>query len=136
MDRKLSLKNTGCKRCKCSLTLNEFNLKLNLGVTAKERAKKQTVLVTAKISFPHLPLACKSGKISDAICYDTLIQKIKKFCHDKEFSLIENLGMQLFVLVKKNIFKNCKLYLRIAKQYPLKDLPQSVFEISDGSRSL
>ncbi|MBU0744621.1 MAG: dihydroneopterin aldolase [Gammaproteobacteria bacterium] len=131
MDKKHSLKDTGCKKCKCALILNDLNLKLNLGVTAKERAKKQTVLVTAKISFPRLPLACKSGKISDAICYYTLIQKIKEFCKDKKFTLIENLGMQLFVLIKKNIFKNCKLSLRVAKQYPLKELPQSVFEISD-----
>ena len=116
---------------KCALILNDFQLKLHLGVTAKERAKKQIVLVTAKISFSRLPLACKTGEISDAICYDILIQKIKKFCQHKEFTLIELLGMQLFLLIKKDLFKGCKLYLRVAKQYPMPELPQSVFEISD-----
>ena len=114
-----------------ALNLENLRLQLHLGVTAKERAKKQTVLVTAKICFSRLPSACKTDDISDTICYDALVQKIKKFCRNREFALIEFLGMQLFLLIKKSLPKNCKLYLRVTKQYPLPELPQSVFEISD-----
>ena len=116
---------------KCVLVLEDLQLKIPLGVTAKERSKKQTVLVTIEINFLHPPLACKTGKISDAVCYDSLIQEIKKFCKGKEFTLIESLGMQLFQLVKKSVSKKSKLYFSITKQYPLKELPQSIFEISD-----
>ena len=118
-------------KCKYNLIFNELELPVYLGVTAKERAKKQKVLVTAKIGFSRFPGACSTGQISDTICYDGLIQKIKKFCHNKKFTLIEFLGAQLFNLIKQSIFKDCKLYLRVAKLYPLKDLAQSAFEISD-----
>ncbi len=120
-----------CQKCKCALTLDELELSVHLGVTAKERAKKQRVLITARISFSKPPLACKTRKISDTICYDTLTQEIKNFCHTKKFTLVEFLGMQLFGLIKQSIFKGCKLYLQVAKQYPLPELAQSVFEISD-----
>jgi len=119
------------RKCKSALILNDLSLKIYLGVTQGERAKKQTVLINAKINFSKLPKAAATGEISDAICYDTLIQKIKKFCRNKEFTLIENLGLQLFSLIKENIFKGCKLYLRVAKLYPLPELSQSAFEISD-----
>lgn len=116
---------------KSALTIDDLSLRLHLGVTKKERAKKQTVLVTIKIDFFKLPKAIKTGEIADAICYDTLVQKIKKFCRDKEFTLIENLGAQMFGFIKKSLSKNCRLYLRITKLHPLPELSQSIFEISD-----
>lgn len=120
----------------CSLAINDFELPVYLGVSVKERAKKQKILITAKINFASPPRACKTGQISDTICYDTLIQKIKKFCHNKKFTLIELLGAQLFVLIKQSIYKDCELYLHIAKLYPLKDLAQSTFEISSFRQKL
>ncbi|MDR1057428.1 MAG: dihydroneopterin aldolase [Coxiellaceae bacterium] len=131
MNKRVVWRNTNYQRYKSALILDDLGLKLHLGVTKSERTKEQTVLVTAKISFLKLPKAARTGKITDAICYDALVQKIKKFCCNKEFTLIENLGMQLFLLLKKNIFKNCKLYLRVTKLCPLPDLPRSIFEISD-----
>lgn len=119
------------KNPRSSLVIDNLKLRLHLGVTAKERAKKQAALITAKIDFANLPLACETGDISDTLCYDTLVQKIKKFCHKKEFTLIENLGMQLFTLIKKYLTRGDKLSLRLAKQYPLPDLPQSIFELND-----
>jgi FolB domain-containing protein len=118
---------------KCALVLNNLEIPVYLGVTAKERAKKQKVLMMVKIDFSQLPPACKTGNIADTVCYDVLIQKIKRFCCRKKFTLIESLGAQLFALIKRSIFKDkcCKLSLRIAKQYPLLELSQSVFEISD-----
>lgn len=116
---------------KCSLGFMDLRLDLHLGVTALERSKKQTVLLTVKITFAKPPRACITDDVGDTICYDALIQKIKKFCSGKEFAVMEYLGAQLFSLIKKDIYKDCKLSLRIAKQNPLPDLPQSVFEIGD-----
>ena len=116
---------------KCALIIKDLKLKINLGVTAKERKKKQQVLVSIKINFSYPPKACETGEISDTVCYDTLTQEIKKFCRHKEFTLIENLGMRLFLLVKKSIFKDCELNLSIVKLHPLRELARSIFEISD-----
>ena len=114
-----------------ALTLHELQLKVYLGVTALERATKQTVLISLKISFFRLPLGCSTGNLSDTVCYASLTQKIKKFIQDKKFTLVENLGKELFGLIKKALTKNCKLSLAIAKQHPIDDLRQSIFEISE-----
>jgi FolB domain-containing protein len=114
----------------CALILEDLKLKINLGVTALERRKKQTVLLQIKIDFPKTPLACKTGKISDTICYDKLIKKIQSFCKNKEFCLIEEMGMQLLLVTKKAVPQNCKIHLRVAKQRPLRELARSVFEIN------
>ena len=114
---------------KYALILEDLKLKLHIGVTATERNKKQTVLLQIKIIFSKPPLACKTGKISDTVCYATLIKKIKNFCKNKEFLLIEEFGMQLLLFIKKNIPNNCKLHLCVAKQRPLPELSRSVFEI-------
>jgi FolB domain-containing protein len=113
-----------------ALILEDLKLKLHLGATTLERRKKQEVLLQIKIIFAKPPLACKTGKLSDTVCYDLLIKKIQKFCENKEFILIEELGTKLFLLLKKNIPNSCKLYLRIAKQHPLPELSRSVFEIN------
>ena len=116
---------------KSALILEDLKLKLNLGVTKLERRKKQTVLLQIKIDYPKPPLACKTGKISDTICYDGLIKKIQSFCKNKEFFLIEELGMQLLLVIKKIVPKSCEINLRIAKQRPLIELARSVFEIKN-----
>lgn len=113
-----------------ALILEDLKLKLNLGTTKLERSKKQTILLQIKIVFKKPPLGCITGKISDTICYATLTKKIQKFCENKEFALIEELGMQLLLLIKKNISKNDKLHLYIIKQPPLHELSRSIFEIS------
>ncbi|EKE01558.1 MAG: dihydroneopterin aldolase [uncultured bacterium] len=112
-----------------ALILEDLKLKVHLGVTATERSKKQTVLLKVGILFPKPPLACKTGKISDTVCYAKLIKKIQKFCENKRFTLIEEMGMQLLLEVKKNIPRDCKAHMRVAKQYPLRELSRSVFEI-------
>ncbi|MEI8055626.1 MAG: dihydroneopterin aldolase [bacterium] len=112
-----------------ALILENLKLKLSIGVTKTERDKKQTILLQIKIIFHKPPLACVTKKVSDTICYAMLIKKIQKFCRNKKFILIEELGTQLFHLIKKNIPKNCKLHLRLAKQHPLPELLHSVFEI-------
>jgi len=112
-----------------ALILEDLKLKLHLGVTRAERSKKQTILLQIKIIFSKPPLACTTRKISDTICYAILIKKIQEFCKNKKFILIEELGTQLFLLVKKNIPKNCKLHLCLTKQRPLTELSRSIFEI-------
>lgn len=113
-----------------TLILEDLKLNIYIGALAAERSKKQTVILQLKIIFPTPPRACKTAKLSDTICYAELIEKIKNYCKNKKFILIEELGTKIFNLVKKDIPKTCKLYLRIAKQRPLPELFRSVFEIT------
>ena len=114
-----------------TLILENLKIKTYLGINPIELKHKQTVSLYIKIGFHKLPLACTTGKIDDAICYDKLSKRIIQFCTNKKFTLIENLGWQLFTLIKKNIPKKCKLYLRVTKQKPLKELDNSLFEIGE-----
>lgn len=114
-----------------SLLIEDIELKLKLGVTAKERQKKQKVLVSIKIDFAVLPLACVTEKISDAMCYDKLVNKVRDYCRNESFVLIENLCNQIFFLVKGDIKRRDKLRVSVAKLSPVKGLKQAVFEISD-----
>jgi FolB domain-containing protein len=116
-------------KLKSSLVLNDLKLNLYLGVTAKERQKKQPVLITIKIDFAKLPRGCKTNKIDDVVCYDDLARKIKQFCKGKKFILIENLCFELFHLVEKNIPRDGMLCLSVTKLKPMKDLKQSVFGV-------
>lgn len=119
------------KKYRTALVLKDYELKLYLGVKDKERSKKQTVLLTVRIDFFQPPAACKTGKLADTVCYDALVKKIKIFCQGKKFTLIESLGAKLFSLVKQSIAKKDKLTLSVTKLYPLAELPQATFEISD-----
>jgi len=112
-----------------ALILEDLKLRLNIGVSAAERNKKQIVILQIKIIFKKPSLACITGKITDTICYAILIKKIQQFCKNKKFTLIEELGMLLLLMLKKNIPKNCKLFVRVEKQQPLGELARSVFEV-------
>ena len=114
-----------------SLVLKKLQLKVRLGVTKAERAKKQTVKLDLQIFFAKPPQACHSDKIADTICYDNLARKIQEFCSDKEFALIEYLGYQLFCYIKKLLPRNSKLDLTLIKKPPLRSLDRSEFVIKD-----
>lgn len=114
----------------CALILEDLKLPVNLGVTPIERKKKQFVVLYIKINFAKMPLAARTRKISDAVCYAGLTKKIQKFCRTKKFTLLEELGLELLHLLQQNIPQGCKLYLRVAKQKPLRNLARSVFEIT------
>ena len=114
----------------CALILEDFELSVNLGVTPAERNKKQLVVLYIKIYFAKIPRAARTRKISDTVCYAGLTKKIQKFCQAKKFVLLEELSLELLHLLQQNIPQGCKLYLRVAKQRPLRNLARSVCEIT------
>lgn len=114
-----------------SLSLKNLGVKTYLGVTAEERAKRQEVSLDIVIKFPTFLLACKTDNIEDTVCYQELTGKIFEFCKAQKSSLIEHLGYELFLLVKKNLPKDALLMLSIAKKKPLPILKNSIFTISD-----
>lgn len=114
-----------------SLSINDLQLKVNLGASEKERARKQTVMLNIDIIFSTPPKACKTDAIADSVCYDEMIVKIRKFCIGKEYSLIEHLGHQLHQFIKKNIPSGCRLYLMVEKKPPIPNLRSCSFSIEE-----
>jgi 7,8-dihydroneopterin aldolase/epimerase/oxygenase len=108
-----------------------LQLKVNLGVTAAERAKKQKVLLNLSIQYPTLPAACSSDQLTDTICYDELIAKIKLFTQNHQFSLLESFVYSLYQLVKNLTGTKNKIQVSVTKFPYIMGLENAKFEISD-----
>lgn len=100
-----------------TLRLNDLELMINLGWDAQERTQKQKVLLNLLIQFPVPPKACQTDKLEDTICYDQLIEKIRKEITNKHFCLIEHLTAEIYSLIKNNVPQKTKIILQLTK-YP------------------
>lgn len=114
-----------------ALCISNFHLKVKLGVTAKERSRKQTTLLNIRMLFSTLPHACATDRIEDTVCYHTLTEKIATFCAHKEYKLLEHLCYEVYLFCKKLLPRNCRLQLKIEKQNPSPSLERSAFSMED-----
>ncbi len=73
------------------IMLKNAKLNCNLGVTKKERRKKQLILVNAEL-FLDLKKASRTDSIKDTINYSQLYKSIKNAAEKKEYNLIEALA--------------------------------------------
>ena len=48
------------------------------------------------INFKTPPIATKTDKLEDTVCYLQIVQSIKKLCHNKRFNLIESLAYDVY----------------------------------------
>ena len=106
---------------KSILEINKLSLPIRIGVEEQERSQAQIIEFNLVIEFNQLPQACHSDRIEDAICYANIVDKIKKFCQDKEFKLIEHLGFLLHKYLE-NLLPNNKLKLQICKTPPIAEI--------------
>lgn len=104
-------------RLEARLKINRLELHINLGWPAKERVKAQPVFLDIEISGTSLIKGAKSDNLKDTICYDVLATAIKERVNQREYKLIEHLGLDLFNLVKSHIPKKMKLKLAITKPH-------------------
>lgn len=99
-------------------TINRQILSVNLGYYEKERGKKQRVEVDVRLYFSEAPECARTDK-APFIDYAILIQAMKDFTADREFSLVEHLGTELFYLLRGILTEHCdddiKLWLRLTK---------------------
>lgn len=114
------------------LALQNLELQVALGVSEKEQSQPQTVFLDLEIIFEKPPLGCSSDSIFDTICYDDLVKKIRHFCQNKSFHLIEYLGAQLLALIKNIIVSPAAINLSIKKNPPITGLSCSIFSIGDS----
>ncbi len=97
------------------LSINDFKVSVNLGVSQKERARKQTVLLTILIDFAQIPAACRTDNIEDAVCYATLTNLLKKHLTKRSYQLVEALAADLYAQVKTITPKNARVVMKITK---------------------
>jgi len=121
------------KNISAVLAIQDYKLHVNLGVTAKERTKKQVILLNLKIFFPKLPLACKSDKLQDTICYQKLTEDINKFCAKRKFQLLEYLTAELLVFIAAKLPNRCKIELTLVKKPNILGLKNCFFTLANAN---
>lgn len=108
----LNLRNT-----KCSLHLNELRLQVKLGCGAEERQNPQFVRFDIQIRFQAIPEGCFTDRIEDTLCYAKISEILKDLC-DREYQLIEHLGMEAFSKLVDQTPANSYLKLCLTKERP------------------
>ena len=114
-----------------NIRIVDYRLKLHLGATSLERARKQLVFLDLNIEFQELPLACETGELNDTVCYQLLLEQVETAVKGKQFTLIENTVFYLFKILKQYLPTGTKLSLKLTKVKPLKGLAKSVFELTE-----
>ena len=104
--------------CPATLTLDKLQLDLHIGAGEEERRTTQKIWVHLVFVFPLPPKACQSDKLEDTVCYHDICIKIKNYCHNKSFKLIESLAYQLYVVLREDIDPTVTLSLTVEKCNP------------------
>ena len=88
---------------------------VHLGVTTAERKKKQRVLLSLNLTFPHPPTACLTDAIADAVCYDTLAKSIRAHTGSNKYQLVEHLAQTIHTHIKSQLTDKTAVMVTITK---------------------
>lgn len=116
------------------LKISDLMLSVHLGCTPVERSKKQEVRISFQIKLSQLPGACLSDMLSQTVCYETLIESIKRAVDShRELNTVERLAQICFQNLKEQLPKDSRLHLSIHKANPPIDFLKGgvYFELSD-----
>lgn len=116
-----------------SLCLQNIELTLSLGWSAKERAQKQTLLMDITLTLAEPPKACETDELTDTYCYDTLIKKIQNEMEPREFRLIEHLAATIHHSLKACLPQVKQIHVAIKKNLAEVGLSgQAIFNYTNG----
>ncbi len=76
------------------LIIKEASFRLRIGVSKKERSKKQPILVDCRMSI-DARIAAKSGNLLDTVDYVCVCDEIRKIAEGREWVLLETLAEEL-----------------------------------------
>lgn len=68
----------------------------SLGCSREEQANPQPVDIDIRIRFPQEPAGCRSDRLQDVVCYQTLTEWIVESMKNRSFHLIEFLAAHIF----------------------------------------
>ena len=101
------------------IIIKEAKFSCNIGVTEKERGKKQEIFIDAEIFF-YTKKPGKTDKIGDTLNYSEIYDLIKKTTEDKEYKLIEAMAENIAEEILGNFSANAVL-VRVKKPSALAD---------------
>ena len=108
------------------ITLEEISVTAYLGVTDKERAKKQKILVTVSI-VPEIHFKTLNDSIDNTINYSIVRGDIISIFKKNRFNLIETAAKKIASYIKdKYPVKNIAV---VIKKFPYKDTKFVAFEL-------
>ncbi len=91
------------------LKIKNLRLKTAIGVYDWEKNFDREIIINLEIETDFLS-ALQSDKLEDAIDYNEIAQKVKKFIHENKFNLIEKMAQSLLAEVMSDFrIKKCKL---------------------------
>jgi dihydroneopterin aldolase/2-amino-4-hydroxy-6-hydroxymethyldihydropteridine diphosphokinase len=108
------------------IILEEISVRAHLGVTEKERAKKQKILVTVSV-VPDLRTKSLNDSIDNTINYSFVRCDIINIIKKDRFKLIETAAEKIAAYIKnKYPVKNITV---VIKKFPYKDTKFVAFEL-------
>jgi len=116
------------------LGVRGVELLVHLGCLPEERKEPQLVRYEIFFLFNHLPNGMFTDELTETICYAKVVEILKQAVLDKEFHLIEKLGTDSFLELKKEFKdKDVKIRMHICKVAPpIKEVRTgTTFELSE-----
>lgn len=94
------------------LALRGIRLGLSIGCYDFEKLAPQDIEIDLWIRDEKLPLGCKSDQLADTLCYDQLVQEIRKLATEKHFELLEHFTYTLYGFIKEKTLKPIVIRVR------------------------
>lgn len=102
--------------------INNLKIKTIIGVYARERQIKQTVVLNIELGS-DISRAAASDEMTDTIDYSAIVERLSAFVSNSKFKLLESLATNIADLLL-NEFQVPWLKLYVAKPYILKNVDE------------
>lgn len=109
-----------------NLQLHNIALSVYLGWSDKERANKQSIMLSVTLYFSKPPKACHTDHLDDTCDYDHLIQHIVEKTETQSFHLIEHLSAYLYQIINATFPHNEGISISVTKNPAIEKLTGGV----------
>ena len=100
------------------LRVQGISLPVHLGCFRGEKQQPQTVEFDVVIRFETPPQGMVTDRLAETVSYVAIVDRIKETVTDREFSLIEYLGKEVFAALKGIADEGHRLQLTVRKVSP------------------
>ena len=128
----VSIKEVPLNTSRSVLTVDALKCAVHLGVPKEERADRQSILVSWKITFSRPPHATASDDIRETSDYAVVSKTLKQHIEDQEFQTIEYLTAYSFDHIANYLEPETRLSVCIRKFPPVDGLQEGVSFTLEG----
>jgi len=100
------------------IILHNISIRTRLGITERERSRKQKILVQLEIG-PLTPFEELNDSIENTVNYSLIRQHVKKLFREESFNLLETAAWRVAHVIKKN--HPCRQVKVTVKKFPYRD---------------